>query len=272
MKKILHISDIHASSVVSKGSELNHLRTVVKAILDDKFIIGVDTILITGDITNNGLNDEYELFDKEFLSPLMTFLKINYSRVFICPGNHDVERTKISITIKSALRQTKVLADIDKIMQENIQGSKFSWLENFNNYQARIDKDKSIIATDKYNVRYQHDGIEILSINSSLCSFGEDDKSNLFLNSELYNKSIKLINNDNAQTIIIMHHPIDWLSEEERYRFNTELSKSKTKFLCYGHMHEHSSISESYFNEDAILKLQAGKIDIRDGENKFTGL
>lgn len=168
-------------------------------------------------------------------------------------------------------RKTKILADVDEIMQENIQGNTFYWLESFNNYRAKIDEKKNVIATDKYNIRYKHDGIEILSICSSLCSFGDDDKNNLFLNGELYNKSMRLMSNASVQSIVIMHHPIDWLSEEERYRFNTELSKSKTKFLCYGHMHEHSSINESYFNEDAILKLQAGKIDIRDGENKYTG-
>lgn len=104
MKKILHISDIHASSIVNKGSELTHLRTVIGAILRDEFVIGVDTVLITGDIANNGLADEYDLFDKEFLTPLMSYLDIDYSRIFICPGNHDVERKRISVTIKSALR------------------------------------------------------------------------------------------------------------------------------------------------------------------------
>lgn len=73
---VAHLSDTHLDdtpeSAARTASVLNYLHALPRP---------VDAILITGDVADHGLEDEYRLAAKLFASPLP---------VLVCPGNHDV--------------------------------------------------------------------------------------------------------------------------------------------------------------------------------------
>ncbi len=50
-------------------------------------------LLVTGDIAFNGLKKEYDLA-KKFFDDLLRTLDLGHDRIFIVPGNHDVNRKK----------------------------------------------------------------------------------------------------------------------------------------------------------------------------------
>jgi 3',5'-cyclic AMP phosphodiesterase CpdA len=71
--KIFHISDLHFGM---------HHKFIIKPFLDDLAAIKPDIILISGDLTQRAMDNQY----KEFLS----FLEKISIKVCLVPGNHDV--------------------------------------------------------------------------------------------------------------------------------------------------------------------------------------
>ena len=94
--RFLHISDLHArgkretqsfarSRVLGKPWTEN-----VAELLEDG---PVDFVCFSGDIANWGMPDEYDEASR-FIERLLKQLELPVERLFIIPGNHDVERTK----------------------------------------------------------------------------------------------------------------------------------------------------------------------------------
>ena len=71
MKKILHISDIHASIHPTKGQARQKVEMLTSALLEDVDAISdVDTVVVSGDITFSGQREEFGLFISEIIEPL----------------------------------------------------------------------------------------------------------------------------------------------------------------------------------------------------------
>ena len=91
--QILHISDLH----IKKKDEFD--RSVVLAPLiervkqDRKEGIHPEIVVVTGDIAFSGRKFEYSEA-KPFFDQLLESLELKDDRLFIVPGNHDVDRKK----------------------------------------------------------------------------------------------------------------------------------------------------------------------------------
>jgi hypothetical protein len=91
--QLLHISDLHVKS----GEEFD--RSVVLEPLIDRVEqdmasgIQPEIVVVTGDVAFSGKEADYEkakgLFDK-----LLARMKLSHDRLFIVPGNHDVDRKR----------------------------------------------------------------------------------------------------------------------------------------------------------------------------------
>jgi hypothetical protein len=71
-----HLSDTHLDDTPESAARTARVLDYLHALARP-----VDAILITGDVADHGLEDEYRLAAKLFASPLP---------VLVCPGNHDV--------------------------------------------------------------------------------------------------------------------------------------------------------------------------------------
>jgi len=94
----LHLSDFH----FSRGEDYD-ANIVLEALLRDLPSIGkereflpVDLVFVTGDIASSGNEREYELA-AQFLHRLLCELDVSADRLYIVPGNHDVDWTRIGI-------------------------------------------------------------------------------------------------------------------------------------------------------------------------------
>jgi metallophosphoesterase superfamily enzyme len=88
----LHISDLHfkVGDPYDRNVVLNAL---IKSFPDfHKRGVSPDAIFITGDIANSGARDEYDLVGA-FLDQLLRVSRVPKERLFIVPGNHDVDRS-----------------------------------------------------------------------------------------------------------------------------------------------------------------------------------
>src|SRR5271157_981741 len=98
----LHLSDLHFSESQSYDANIvikSLLKDIQKCISDD--LIKPDFIIVSGDIANAGLPDEYEIAGK-FFDELLDVTKIPKEKLFLIAGNHDVNR-KVNPNIISGL-------------------------------------------------------------------------------------------------------------------------------------------------------------------------
>lgn len=96
--RILHISDIHYSNNNKDAFERMVKAPFLEFIKEKNEEKQIDIICLTGDLINQGTGgftsteEAFSNFDKNFLSPLIDVLTIDKQSIFICPGNHDVNR------------------------------------------------------------------------------------------------------------------------------------------------------------------------------------
>lgn len=92
----LHLSDLHIRS----SDEYNR-NIVLQAFLKDlkeqieQKQLQLDFALITGDIAFSCVPDEY-LMARQFLDDLIETTNLSKERLFVIPGNHDVNRKSIT--------------------------------------------------------------------------------------------------------------------------------------------------------------------------------
>jgi len=91
---ILHLSDIH---ICCEGDESFDFGVVfdplIERIKEDRKSkkIDVELVFLTGDIAFQGIKEEYDIA-AEYLTRLMQEIDLPAERLFIVPGNHDVNR------------------------------------------------------------------------------------------------------------------------------------------------------------------------------------
>src|SRR5262245_27800744 len=126
--RILHLSDLHARVPLEWMTTQRKLlirsqkparERVIGASLENELadIVNeapVDLVCFTGDVADWGLEQEYSQASAVF-ARILSVLKLDASRFFVVPGNHDVSR-KTEETAWSQMR--KLLADREDVAQQ----------------------------------------------------------------------------------------------------------------------------------------------------------
>lgn len=101
--RILHVSDLHAST----GDDADQ-RAIVDAALDDITVrdreTSVDLIAFSGDLGFDGTPTALDRGRSLLLEPLAE--RLPSRPLVVVPGNHDVNRARISGILETGLRQT----------------------------------------------------------------------------------------------------------------------------------------------------------------------
>lgn len=108
--QILHISDLHINTKehFDRSVVLDPLIERVKTDMRSGF--QPEIVVVTGDIAATGIKDEYELAEK-FFKDLRSALGLSVERLFIVPGNHDVDRKRYRPTDIPSYDDMKELND-----------------------------------------------------------------------------------------------------------------------------------------------------------------
>src|SRR5512136_1761631 len=95
----LHLSDLHFKS--GRQFEEFNQKIVLEALWRDieRHInqgLKPDFVVFTGDAAYHGVKDEYDLAVKYFFDPILKVTGLSKDRLFLVPGNHDVNWSEIS--------------------------------------------------------------------------------------------------------------------------------------------------------------------------------
>ncbi len=266
MRNILHISDIHVSCDLNRGMPSHKLKQLLKDLITDLASYQkIDLILITGDIANSGAVDEYNLFNDVFLNPLLEELSLDFNKVIVAPGNHDLNRVAWKASDKAV--KDNLLANVDQskvqaILEEIVHDDSCKRIDAFLKFREHIDSTKSkskLLSNPIFSV-YEIDGVGIGVINSAWLAY-EGDYGKLLIGEWQVRQVLKSLERY-KQKILVLHHPLDWLHPDDRRVVSDLILRASVKSMFYGHMHEFSMLKLSQFAEDSLLKLQAGRLDI----------
>lgn len=253
----LHISDVHFHPGTEwRDSKVRRdLISFLKSEFASESIERPDLIFCTGDIafgetTNAPLEKQYEAAE-EFFNELLSVCgeesqPLNVDRLFVVPGNHDVNRKAINQYAQSSLVKMaeqsleyngKIHKDIENRSKEFMDA-----MERLDAYELFIkkylshqeDKERRHVFAKVVDI----DGLKVgvAGFNSAWSCAGPEDDRNVWLAAEWQFNFANEVLHDADIRIGLVHHPIDWLTESDRNLSTVRIS-TDFDFWIHGHVH-----------------------------------
>jgi len=250
MEIILHITDLHfgyegKEKPGAKAQRINCLDSLLNEIseLDSQWKPTI--ICITGDLVWCGAANDFDEAEL-WLDKLLQKCDLDYSKVILCPGNHEVDQSKAKKFSRpsTALEADECLAYpiADHYLEPFAEYIKFCKKTGVSTLELGKTK-PSLVGTCTIN------GIRFVVLNSAWFSKDKEDKDKLWLglpHLELMqsNQQISVLQGSQNPpiTVALMHHPLDWLNSEEQNTFSgrkdtKDYLAKRCHILLTGHTH-----------------------------------
>ena len=257
MLRLVHLSDIHFSNrktAIGYDPDEDVRREVVRDLAERVKKDGpCNAILVTGDIAFSGKKSEYD-DARVWLESVRETAKCPRKMIFLCPGNHDVDRDihKNNGMIKDV--HSAIISEADQISREKIlidrlsqsEGARMLYapLEAFNEFAASFASsfyaDEDSFAWNKDIPLNDGSRLRIRSMNSALLSYDDGDRNKLLLSSRAWT-----MNREEGVVYLAMaHHPPAWLADE--HDANAAISDRAILHL-FGHEHNARVVSTKHW-------------------------
>jgi Leucine-rich repeat (LRR) protein len=250
----LHLSDLHACKPRT-GWDASR---VTKTLRDDlqkmnqQHGLHPDLIFFTGDAAFGHLGADggksiHEQFREahDFLTAVREAFSpvVEQRNLFLVPGNHDVNRAKIS-KFEIGFLENAQLAEIEKI----IQTAGVDWkrligrLEDYANFLECFDYDHLLTQRDRliYADAREVAGVRIgiAGFNSAWSAYGgKEELGKLWMAGRFQLETLRETMPAHDMKIALLHHPCNWLGSEENPSFRRLLGREFT-FVLHGHEHQ----------------------------------
>lgn len=245
---ILHLTDLHFGSdrdINDRNLRAASQRTLLATLAEMPAGWKPTIICLSGDIGWHGTEADYGLA-KSWLDELLACCELDYSRVLIAAGNHDIIRDVASYSP----RPTN-WSDADQALRLPIGRTYKEAFENYTQFcvQAGIPPMR-FHGEDSWLVGERLvDDIRFVTINSSWFCRDGDDRGKLWMglpqlrDLETQGQLGFIENPATPLTIALVHHPADWLHESERLTYdggrpNTrDFLAKRSHLILTGHTH-----------------------------------
>ncbi len=249
----LHLSDLHAGKSSSGWDSHRVIDTLVKDLKNMKADYGLtpDFIFFTGDAVYGNdesktalpLREQFQLAEHFFSDVRKAYVpEIIQARVLIVPGNHDVNRKAVGQDQTSWLDALKDAAAINTLLEQcAIQWKRYreqlddyaGFLAEYNYGHPLLDSERLVFSRTE-EIRGVTVGIGGFNTAWSCCR--EEEKSKLWMGSRWQTEYIHSRIEAVDLSIVLMHHPPNWLTQHEDKDFQHNLSRDFT-FALHGHEH-----------------------------------
>jgi formylglycine-generating enzyme required for sulfatase activity/predicted MPP superfamily phosphohydrolase/energy-coupling factor transporter ATP-binding protein EcfA2 len=275
---ILHLSDIHFKRDENQTFRDDVQDKMIEAIQQhlDKHHRELDFVAVTGDIAFSGKGKEYDEA-KAFFEALEPVLPGGI-RFLLVPGNHDVDRKKVSKFF--SLHQIVKENETDAFLKDHGEISthinpKF---KNFREFADTLNPGLYKEEEDYFWVKdFKKKDVSFLGLNSCWACEGDNDRNNITLGYPQVMKALKESKISNC--IALMHHPPTyWLNEDDFSRYSGEIFHH-CQLILHGHTHaDNALVFKSPSDSCICLGANASYTKDRDGfigfqfiEVKFQG-
>jgi 3',5'-cyclic AMP phosphodiesterase CpdA len=247
----LHLSDLHFKS--GKESEQFNREIVLEALWRDvgnQVTKGLkpDFITMTGDVAYHGKEGEYQSAIERFFDPLRQVTDVPKGRLFVVPGNHDVDWDAIDPFDAAGMRECLRGRD----QTNEFLGTKHDRSQAFRRFgayagfiKAYLGNDMTFSDTEYFYSRIitvQGHKLGILGLNSawmSACMRNDQgkalDQGNLLVGERQLKEALAGMQEADLR-IALLHHPVDWLHETDRFDIQNRLNV-ECNLVLHGHWH-----------------------------------
>lgn len=259
----VHVSDIHFGQ---EKDDRVHIHADVKQqlIADAKEVVSnlaggiAHGILATGDITQSGKWAEYEDAGK-WLDELAASIGVEIHRVQMVPGNHDLDRSKLSFAGKQILDHIR--AGGSKEYEEILSNptDRAALLDRFEHYgrfsfgyNCPLNNEGAFASEMEVNLAPGR-AIRFIRFNSSLlCHGGErDEHPELMIGA----RQFTIPRTDGVENIILVHHPLHWYKDQDQVR---DYIRSRARVFISGHEHDPKVSVDNVEAGCDVMMLAAG--------------
>ena len=253
----LHLSDLHLCGPKTGWDADRILDLLLKDLKRMEADHGLvpDLLLVTGDLVfghwgegDLSLQSQFDdvvLFLQEvqaaFSAPIPT------ERVFLVPGNHDVDRRRVRESQTDWLDNLTNKPDPAKFVNEMLRDASGEWsglVERLAVYKQFLQEHYPHLLQDEKRLCYAHTldihghRLGIAGLNSAWSCGRDKEKGKLWLGGQWQLNTLSGKLKDADIKLAIGHHPLDWLVEQETPNLNPRLEQAFHFFL---HGHEHFS-------------------------------
>lgn len=233
MIKIALLSDLHISNqnLYTQDKIFENIINFFERLLSDGDWI--DLVLVTGDITASGCEEEFNKALK-FFKRLQASLDIPNKNFIFISGNHDYDRKELDIGFKYVEKPNlEMYREISnsKAFQKHVSNA----FKNYNLFLSQFLKKVPPLTFNNLSYNFSELKINITVLNSSLIDTIGKDKLPLYVDVD-HLKEIIPINDDSDLSIFVIHHPLSYFYIENRHQLDAILNKS-CDVLISGHEH-----------------------------------
>ncbi len=250
---LLHLSDVHFGMPDNNGD----MGVVTSSLIEAAHAANIkpDLCVFTGDLAHSGEKRQVE----QGMAWLAEVIAPWGCPLAIVPGNHDLKLNHLSAEVRDHAAEGAAQFNQQRAAAKNKRRfSAFSKASKAHP-QALFDWDK--------NLFYQHARLEqtclpvnLIGLNSALYSVGNDDEGRLSIDLVGLNTTLNAIDTQHEMTLVLAHHPLDWLAAWNRDDCTVALgrdSKGAHAYL-YGHLHDPEGQAVSSTAGDSLVRLAAG--------------
>lgn len=266
----LHLSDLHAR----KKSDWNSKRVKDTLIADLKELaktekLQPDFLFFTGDAAWGHEDDKEGHIDlqfqaaHEFLEAARTAFKteIPQRRVYLVPGNHDINRKRITKSVQQYLSSAK----LDDLV-EQCQAADVDWesymarLQEYaaflggRGYDHLLNDKKRLIYVDRVQLSDEL-CVAIAGFNTAWTCYQPKEKGQLRLCGDFQIETLRPDVASAQLRIALMHHPLNWFMDDEDPQTKRKLEKD-FHFLLHGHEHQ-GWVDTKYAGEGEAERVHA---------------
>ena len=269
---ILHLSDLHIGSgnagwIIDRAHQVANAVKMAFADSDKIYIV------VSGDIANEGLAEQYESA-VTFFTRLKTGLSSNYNgeipvekRIFCVPGNHDVflkEDNKMRSVLLKSVQDS--YPEIDDSIFENIVITQSAYTD----FVRKINNDSAFKSSLLYSVDDKVGDYQIrfnLYNTAWMCGI-KDQPGTIFMPMDGLGKTSDKKEAD--LVISVMHHYYNWMAvnKQNKTKFMRRVAGS-SNVLIYGHEHESMATGKTDHLIDGFISEYEGAAFY--SKNKTTG-
>ncbi|MER8779426.1 metallophosphoesterase [Mesorhizobium sp. M0977] len=259
----VHVSDIHFGQ---ERDESIHIHDDVKEqlIVDAaEVIMGLSNgtaqgILVSGDIAYSGAWEQYEAAGK-WLDELAAKIGCPIHRVQMVPGNHDMNREKLSIGGSQLLDYIRAggPTEYEKVISNaHDRATLLARFEDYSRFSIGYNCGLNNEAKFDTNLRIEVGPgrwIRFVRLNSSLLCTGKEKHNppELMIGA----RQFPIPRNAGEENVVLVHHPLHWYKDAEGVR---QYVRSRARVLISGHEHDPKVSVDEVGNGCDVLMLAAG--------------
>lgn len=259
----VHLSDIHFGQ---ERDDIVHIHDDVKQqlIADATEVIGdlpggvAQGILVTGDIAYSGKRAQYEDAGR-WLDALAESIGCPIHRVQMVPGNHDVDRDKLSIGGSHLLDYIRAggAAEYERVVDNPAdRASLLARFEDYGRFSCGYDCALDGEVRFATNLRIElapGRWIRFIRKNSALLCHGteRDDAPELMIGA----RQFTIPRNAGEENVVLVHHPLNWYKDADEVR---QYVRSRARVFISGHEHNPKVMIDPVDDGCDVMMLAAG--------------